>query len=130
MPWDAVICTSARWASMVAQMDLTDDFLARRFGGKPPPRPLLPVMPLGVTCDDFTPDPAPGRRCAGGWASEDDIACAIIARLVPHEKFDPLPLYLALARRSGRRGGGFTCCSAASSARITAARSLPKARGR
>ncbi|MDR0807659.1 MAG: hypothetical protein LBE86_00765, partial [Gemmobacter sp.] len=45
MPWDAVICTSkAVHASLVAQMDLGDGWLAGRFGGAPPPRPLLPVI--------------------------------------------------------------------------------------
>ena len=108
MPWDAVICTSKSvHASIAGQMDLTDQFLAARFGGKAPPRPLLPVIPLGITCDDFTPDPAAGAalRTRLGIA-QGDIACAIIARLTPHEKFDPLPLYLSLARAqriSGRR---------------------------
>lgn len=107
-PWDAVICTSrAVRASVEAQMELTDAHLAQRFGGKAPPRPLLPVLPLGVTCADFAPDPAAGTalRAKLGIA-EGDIACAIIARLTPHEKFDPLPLYLALARAqrlAGRR---------------------------
>ena len=38
---------------------------------------------------------------------KDDIACAIIARLTPHEKFDPLPLYLALARAQAQLGRRF-----------------------
>jgi glycosyltransferase involved in cell wall biosynthesis len=107
MPWDAVICTSKSvLASISGQMDLTDGFLKSRFGSVPP-RPLLPVIPLGVTCDDFAPDRAAGAalRTRLGIA-EGDITCAIIARLTPHEKFDPLPLYLSLARaqvQSGKR---------------------------
>ncbi|MDQ2066969.1 glycosyltransferase family 4 protein [Xinfangfangia sp. CPCC 101601] len=100
MPWDAVICTSrAVRHSIVTQMDLTDAHLVRRFGGKVPPRPLLPVLPLGIHCADFTTDQGAGAalRAKLGIA-EGDIACAIIARLTPEEKFDPLPLYLALAR--------------------------------
>ena len=109
MPWDAVICTSrAVLASIQSQMEMTDAYLAGRFGGKPPPRPLLPVIPLGVTCADFTPDPAAGaalRQRLG--IGPDDIACAIIARLTPHEKFDPLPLHLALARAQRQVGRRF-----------------------
>jgi len=107
-PWDAVICTSrAVRASLLVQMEMTDAHLAQRFGGTLPPRPLLPVIPLGVTCADYAPDPAAGRGLRDRLGiAEGDIACAIIARLTPHEKFDPLPLYLALARAqaaSGRR---------------------------
>ncbi|MFZ1469915.1 MAG: glycosyltransferase family 4 protein [Paracoccaceae bacterium] len=109
MPWDAMICTSrAVHASITAQMDLTDAHLATRFGGVVPPRPLLPVIPLGITCDDFTPDPAAGaalrKRLQIG---AEDIVCAIIARLTPHEKFDPLPVYLALARAAVQAGRRF-----------------------
>ena len=109
MRWDAVICTSrAVHASVTAQMDLTDDFLKTRFGGAVPPRPLLPVIPLGVSCDDFAPDRAAGAALRARLGiGKDDIACAIIARLTPHEKFDPLPLYLALARAQVQLGRRF-----------------------
>ena len=109
MAWDAVICTSrAVQASVITQMDLADEFLARRFGGKAPARPLLPVLPLGVNCDDYARDPEAGQalRARLGIA-EDEMACAIIARLSPNEKFDPLPLYLALAQAQRRCGTRF-----------------------
>ena len=112
MPWDAVICTSrAVQRSMLTQMEMTDEFLASRFGlgtESLPPRPLMPVMPLGVNTADFVPDPAAGQalRARLGIAS-DEIACAIIARLSVHEKFDPLPLYLALARAQKQAGKRF-----------------------
>lgn len=108
MPWDAVICTSrAVRHSLVTQMELTDSFLAGRFGGKIPPRPLMPVIPLGVMTADFAPDRAAGqalRARLGIGAGE--VACGVIARLAPDEKFDPLPIYLSLARaqvQAGRR---------------------------
>ncbi|MCB6177598.1 glycosyltransferase family 4 protein [Rhodobacter sp. Har01] len=109
MPWDAVICTSqAVAASLAAQMDLTDAYLGDRFGRPPPPRPLMPVIPLGVTCDDFTPDPAAGAALRGQLGlAPGEIACAIVARLSAHEKFDPLPLYLALARAQRTLGRRF-----------------------
>lgn len=109
MPWDAVICTSrAVRHSLLAQMELTDGFLAARFGGKAPPRPLMPVIPLGIACADFARDAAAGQALRQRLGiGPDDVACAIIARLTPHEKFDPLPLYLALARAQAGAGKRF-----------------------
>lgn len=108
-PWDAVICTSRSvHASLSAQMDLTDAHLAARFAGRAPPRPLMPVIPLGINCADFVPDAGAGaglRARLGIGAG--DIACAIIARLTPYEKFDPLPMYLALAAAQAQTGRRF-----------------------
>lgn len=106
--WDAVICTSqAVRAAVGMQMDLIDDFLARRFGGVVPPRPQLPVIPLGVDCDEFRRDPAAGAALREELGiAEGDVAALIVARLSPHEKFDPLPVYVALQRAqegAGRR---------------------------
>ena len=58
---------------------------------------MLPVIPLGIHCDDFTPDPAAGAtlRARLGVAPQD-VVFTTIARLTPHEKFDPLPIYLAM----------------------------------
>ncbi len=109
MPWDAVICTSQSVLTSIAgQMELTDNFLKARFQGVPPPRPLLPVIPLGINSADFAPDPAAGAalRARLGIAP-GEVACAIIARLTPHEKFDPLPLYLSLARAQVQTGRKF-----------------------
>lgn len=96
--WDAVICTSrAVLSAVLHQMELIDDFLGQRFGGRPPPRPQLPVIPLGVHCDAFAPDAAAGQalRQRLGLAA-GDVLFTTIARLTPYEKFDPLPLYIAL----------------------------------
>lgn len=104
--WDAVICTSrAVKAAVSLQMELIDDFLLHRFGGQVPPRPQLPVIPLGVDCDEFRPDPAAGiaLRAELGIAAEDSVAL-VVARLSPHEKFDPLPVYLALQRAQAGTG--------------------------
>jgi glycosyltransferase involved in cell wall biosynthesis len=104
--WDAVICTSrAVKAAVSLQMDLIDDFLQNRFGGKLPPRPQFPVIPLGVDCDEFQPDPIAGAalRAELGIAEADSVAL-VVARLSPHEKFDPLPVYLALQRAQAGTG--------------------------
>lgn len=103
MPWDAIICTSrAVQASLRASMELAESHLAIRFAGAVlPARPLLPVIPLGIHCDDFAPDLAAGQglRTRLGIAA-GDIAVACIARLTPQEKFDPLPLFIAMQAAS------------------------------
>jgi len=99
MPWDAVICTStAVQSSLRSLMELAEAHLSIRFAKAVlPTRPLLPVIPLGVHCDDFRPDPdlGAGVRARLGIADKD-IAVSCIARLTPEEKFDPFPLFLAL----------------------------------
>ena len=108
MDWDAVICTSrAVQASVQVQFDLTDQHIRAHFGANPPPRPMLPVIPLGVHCDDFQPDAAAGAGLrARLGAGAQDVVFATIARLTPHEKFDPLPIYTALQRvQRGLTGG-------------------------
>lgn len=104
--WDAVICTSrAVKASVTMQMDLIDGFLARRFGGALPPRPQLPVIPLGVDCDAFQPDAASGKALRDRLGiGAGDVVALIIARLSPHEKFDPLPVYLAMQQAQAGAG--------------------------
>ena len=111
MPWDAIICTSrAVQASVRHLMELAEGHLASRFAGSVlPARPLTPVIPLGVHCDDHVPDIAAGQglRARLGLAP-NDIALACIARLTPEEKFDPLPLFIAMDQAQARiaAGGG------------------------
>jgi glycosyltransferase involved in cell wall biosynthesis len=97
-PWDAVICTSrAVQASVSYQMDLVDAHIRAHLRAAPPPRPMLPVIPLGVHCDDFAPDPAARAALRDRLgAGPQDVVFSTIARLTPHEKFDPLPIYLAM----------------------------------
>ncbi len=104
--WDAVICTSrAVKAALETQLEMIDSFLAGRFGTTLPPRPKMPVIPLGVDCDAFIPDPATGAalREELGIGTEDSVAL-VVARLSPHEKFDPLPVYLALQKAQAGTG--------------------------
>lgn len=98
MDWDAVICTSrAVQASVATQMDLIDAHIRARFRCDPPPRPMLPVIPLGIHTPDFARDEAARAdlRARLGCGPED-VVFATIARLTPHEKFDPLPVYIAM----------------------------------
>ena len=108
MDWDAVICTSRAVQGAVAtQMDLIDDHIRQRFRGETPPRPMLPVIPLGVHCDDFTPEPEARQRLRDQLGcGPEDVVFSTIARLSPHEKFDPLPVYLAMqAAQAGLKPG-------------------------
>lgn len=96
-PWDAVICTSrAVHAAISRNMQLADAHLEARFGALPP-RPLLPVIPLGIDCAAHAHDPAAraALRRRMGWG-EADIVVATLSRLLPYGKFDPGPLFLAL----------------------------------
>jgi glycosyltransferase involved in cell wall biosynthesis len=97
-PWDAVIYTSQSVLSSVQyMMDLADDHIRRHLQAKPPARPMLPVIPLGVHCDDFAADAEARTRLRDRLgAAPQDVVFATIARLTPHEKFDPLPIYLAM----------------------------------
>ena len=98
MDWDAVICTSrAVQAAVLTQNELIDAHIRAHFRSNPPPRPMFPVIPLGVHCDDYArDDTARAELRARLNAGPDDVVFATIARLTPHEKFDPLPIYLAM----------------------------------
>lgn len=106
--WDAVICTSrAVRAALGHQLDLIDAFLETRFAGIVPPQPQMPVIPLGIDTAAFVPDQAAGLALrAELGVAEDDSVALVVARLSPHEKFDPLPIYRALQQAqlgTGRR---------------------------
>lgn len=105
--WDAVICTSrAVHASQVAQLDMIDAYLAERFG-KAPPRPQMPVIPLGLTSEDYAHDSTARARLRRrmGW-KKDDIVISTLSRLTPYGKFDPFPLFLALEAASKQLAKG------------------------
>ncbi|MGV8987059.1 MAG: glycosyltransferase family 4 protein [Cypionkella sp.] len=98
MEWDAVICTSrAVQGAVLTQMDLIDNHIRHRFGTEPPPRPMFPVIPLGVHTEDFTRNAAARAdlRTKLG-AGPQDVVFSTIARLSPHEKFDPIPIFLSM----------------------------------
>ena len=98
MEWDALICTSSSVRSSVAtQMDLIDDHIRARFRTDPPPRPMLPVVPLGIHVGDFARDEAARATLrARLTCGPQDVVFSTIARLTPHEKFDPLPIFIAM----------------------------------
>ena len=102
MEWDAVICTSnAVQTAVLTQMDLIDNHIRHRFGTEPPPRPMFPVIPLGIHTEEFTRnEPARAALRTGLNASENDVVFSTIARLSPHEKFDPIPIFISMQAAS------------------------------
>ena len=79
------------------QIDLIDGYIGQRFGTAAPARPMLPVIPLGVHCQDFARNGAARASLrAQLGAAETDVVFVTIARLNPHEKFDPLPIFIAM----------------------------------
>lgn len=106
-PWDGLICTSrAVQASMQHQMSLIDDYAKARFG-KAPPRPQMPVIPLGIDCAAFTPSKAARHRLRAKLGlGPNDVLVLTLSRLAPYGKFDPYPLFLALQEAQQQLGTG------------------------
>ena len=97
--WDALICTSeAVRHSVNVILDETADYLRERVGASRFSRPQLPVIPLGVHCQDFAPDALPTSeeaRAALGIAP-GQLVVLFVGRLSFHGKAHPLAMYLAL----------------------------------
>jgi glycosyltransferase involved in cell wall biosynthesis len=109
MPWDAVICTSTAARVFVeGRLSEQEDYLAWRFGQKLTiPRPQLPVIPLGVHCEDFAcsdGDRAAARARLGlEW---DEVAVLFAGRLTFNAKVHPFQMYVAMeqaAKATDRR---------------------------
>lgn len=108
-PWDALICTSPSVRDALARM--FDDWgahLAERTGGAAPPRPALPIVPLGVDGQGFAgladrPEARAHRRAALGLA-EADVLVLWVGRLSFFEKAYPQPMFRALQRAAEATG--------------------------
>ena len=97
-PWDAVICTSKAVRTAVdAIIDAQRSYLEARLGPVRRSGPQLPVIPLGVDCDAYTPMPevrAAWRQRLG--IGERDVAVLFLGRLSFHGKAHPVPMYRGL----------------------------------
>lgn len=105
--WDAVICTSKVVRNSVRQLlEQQADYLRARLGAQRFELPQLPLIPLGVHCDDFRFD---AQRCneARGelQIGDDDVAFLFLGRLSFHAKAHPQQMFSALERaeKNGRR---------------------------
>jgi starch synthase len=112
-PWDALICTSkAVLATVERVLESWGGWLRERLGASRFPRPLLPVIPLGVDCMALDPPQAERMARRKRWRERlgigpDDPVALFLGRLSWHAKAHPLPVYLGLeaaARRLGQAG--------------------------
>jgi alpha-maltose-1-phosphate synthase len=122
MPWDALICTStAALKTVQIGLEAQTDFLRWRFGPDIRLRPpQLPVIPLGVHCDDFAfsdAETAAARQALG--LAEDEVAALYVGRLVFSGKAHPFPLFQGLqaaAEQTGKKLALILCGRAPSEA--------------
>jgi glycosyltransferase involved in cell wall biosynthesis len=103
-PWDGLICTSRAVLDAVRRLwEANADYLRARYAARAVPSPTLALIPLGVDCDFFAPDPAAGRR----WRERlgigaQDIVFLFMGRLSVHAKANPLPMFVALQQAAAR----------------------------
>lgn len=139
MPWDALICTSSVARSFIETLlEAQDDYLAWRFGHRlGAPRPQLPVIPLGVHCQDFASAPADRARARAALGlAEDEVAALFAGRLTFSAKAHPFQMYTGLeqaARATGRKlvlihAGQFPGPTIGDLFRATAAQAAPSVR--
>lgn len=107
--WDALICTSPSVRSAMERMfDDWESYLSDRFGGRRPPRPMLPLIPLGVDGPGIAARvDRPDRRDAMRRRLEvgaEDILVIWVGRLSYFEKAFPQPMIRAVAQAAARTG--------------------------
>jgi starch synthase len=102
-PWDALICTSRAVRETVTDsLEKQADYLRWRLGSVAVTLPQLPVIPLGVHCDDFefSEEQRRAARAELGFGA-GDVVFVYVGRLNPHSKAHPHAMYTALQRFAG-----------------------------
>lgn len=110
-PWDAFICTSPVVQDYLNRMfDQWGDYLGERTGGSTPPKPQLPLIPLGVDGAAFQAlADRPGARADLRdqlGVGEDEVLVIWVGRLSYFEKAFPQPMFRAVeeaAQATGKR---------------------------
>lgn len=107
--WDALICTSPSVRDALVEMFAGwGEHLAERTGGRPPARPQLPVIPLGVNGAAFAEmADRPGAREAARAALDvgpDDVLVIWVGRLSYFEKAFPQPMFAAVEQARRKTG--------------------------
>ena len=99
-PWDAVICTSTAVKDNVNRLlQAQADYLVQRFGVQRLVLPQLPVIPLGIHCQDFTYSEQQRQRARQKLAVNDSALVVLYTgRLSFHAKAHPLAMYQALEK--------------------------------
>ncbi|MBO6824684.1 MAG: glycosyltransferase family 4 protein [Sneathiella sp.] len=101
--WDALICTSHSVRKTAEHIhENWAEYLKERTGGKPKVRAQLPVIPLGINCDDFEKTKATApfvkKFKAEHGINDGDVVFLFVGRLASHAKAHPLPMYHALEK--------------------------------
>jgi starch synthase len=99
MPWDALICTSSAALSVVTEvLDHQADYLRWRTAGAfAAPRPLLPIIPLGVHCEDYAFTAADRQAARLSLAiGPQEVVAVSAGRLSVHSKAHPYAMLSAL----------------------------------
>ncbi|MCU0536429.1 MAG: glycosyltransferase family 4 protein [Hydrococcus sp. Prado102] len=99
-PWDSLICTSNAVKTMVETLlGNWAQYLEQRLGARPKTQIQLPVIPLGVDCDGFTPNREIGTQLRTSLGiAPNDIVVLFVGRLIFHAKAHPVPMYLAMEK--------------------------------
>lgn len=112
--WDAIICTSTVVKKTFEQV-LAEwaDYLSDRIQAKTKLEVQLPIIPLGVNCEQFTRTPemeaySKSFREQHGIGA-DDIVVLFMGRLAYHAKAHPLPMYQAMERAAQTTGKKVHC---------------------
>ena len=102
-PWDALVCTSQAARTVVDQLLDAADEGARRAGATAPvPRPVRPIIPLGVDAAAFATDAAKRAAWRQRYAiAEADVVVLFLGRLSLHAKAHPFALVAACAEAAG-----------------------------
>jgi glycosyltransferase involved in cell wall biosynthesis len=111
MPWDALICTSkAVVDSVKVMLEAELEYLHWRFGQSLKVTfPQLPIIPLGVHCDDFYFTPQQKQASRQRLAiMEDEIVVLFVGRLSFHAKAHPHAMYLGLQAAAEKTGKKIT----------------------
>ncbi|ADE40009.1 glycosyltransferase family 4 protein [Candidatus Puniceispirillum marinum] len=108
-PWDALICTSFAAKAAVKNILKSHSAYLETRGFKVPEIPFqMPVIPLGIHCDQFERT-WPRQNAARQWRAQkginnSDIVFLNFGRIDPFTKSHPLPLLLAMDTAQKRIG--------------------------
>ena len=111
MDWDALICTSSAAIQVVTStLDEAGEYLRWRTGTLvPPPRPQLPVIPLGIHCDDWSSTESDRSKARQSLAiGDDEVVLLFAGRLSYAAKAHPFQMYEALRDVADRTGQKLT----------------------
>jgi glycosyltransferase involved in cell wall biosynthesis len=112
MAWDALICTSKVARAVLTRVFDEAEAQHRWRTGEPTaalPRPMLPIIPLGVHCEDYAFSKADQAAARAELGLDDDTVAALSSgRISMNAKAHPLPMMTGLQAAAQRLGAGGT----------------------